>query len=147
MDTYKSNGENQSSLKLELHHATHLIFNFISSIKGGKILSLSNEKLEAKVLVEKTTNKITVELSFDATAKEGDEKIFNLSTGYKGIFAYNAVPSEPRSIIDYAKINAPAILYPFLRAAITSITLAAGVPPLTLAVINFTRFPVVVEER
>jgi preprotein translocase subunit SecB len=146
MDTYKSNGKSQSNLRLESHHFTHLDFNFISSIKGGQTLSLSDEKLEAKVFVEKPKNKIIVEFSFNTTAKEGDEKIFNLSTGYEGVFTYTE-PSDPQKIAGFAKTNAPAIIYPFLRAAVASMTLAAGVPPMTLPVINFTKFPVVVEEK
>ena len=146
MNTYKSNDPNQANLRLELHHFTHLTFNFISNIKGGQPLSLSGEKLEVKAFVEKAKNKIIVELSFNTTAKEGEEKIFNLSAGYRGVFAYTET-SEPQSIAGFAKTNAPAIIYPFLRASIASMTLAAGVPPMTLPVINFTTFPVVVEER
>ena len=145
MDSYKSNDKNQSNLSLEEHHFSHLVFNFISSIKGGQQLFLSDEKLEAKVLVEKSVNKIIVELSFNATAKEGDEKLFNLSAGYKGVFVY-AAQTESHLITSFAKINAPAIIYPFLRASIASITLAVGVPPMSLPVINFTKFPVAIEE-
>jgi preprotein translocase subunit SecB len=146
MNSYKSNEKNQSNLRLDEHHFTHLVFNFISSIKGGQQLFLSDEKLDVKVLVEKSTNKIIVELSFNTTAKEGDEKIFNLSAGYKGVFVYTPL-TEPQLITSFAKINAPAIIYPFLRASIASITLAVGVPPMALPVINFTKFPVEIIEE
>jgi preprotein translocase subunit SecB len=145
MESYKSTEKNQSNLRLEDHHFTHLVFNFISSIKGGQELFLSDEKLEVKVVVETSTNKIIVEFSFNTTAKEGDEKIFNLSAGYKGIFVYTPL-TESQLITSFAKINAPAIIYPLLRASIASITLAVGVPPLALPVINFTKFPVAIEE-
>lgn len=147
MEAYKSTSKNQSSLKLESHHFTHLIFNFISDIKGtGKALSLSEDKLEVKVLLEKSKNKITVDMSFNTTAKEDDEKIFNLSAGYKGIFTYTDGTTQ-KSVTSFAKANAPAIIFPFLRAAIASMTLAAGVPPIILPVMNFTNFPVKVEEK
>lgn len=109
-------------------------------------MCLADEKLEVKVIVNKVSNKIIVEISFNTTAKEGDEKVFNLSAGYKGIFTYSVKPAESKLIAGFAKMNAPAIIYPFLRASIAGITLAAGVPPMTLPVINFTKFPVVVEE-
>jgi preprotein translocase subunit SecB len=145
MNTYKSTGKNKSKLRIEDHHFTHLVFNFISSIGGGQQLSLSDEKLEAKVILDRKACRIIVELSFNTTATEGDQKIFNLSTGYKGVFVYEET-TEASSITNFSKINAPAIIYPFFRAAIAGITLAVGVPPLTLPIINFTKYPVVIQE-
>lgn len=147
MKTYKSTEKNKSVLSLDSHYFTHLVYNYISDIKGtGQDLSISDDKLDVKVLLEKSVNKITVDISFAATAKEGDDKIFNLSAGYKGIFSYT--DRTPQSnIISFVKVNTPAIIFPFLRSAISSLTLTVGVPPLILPAIDFTRFPVKVEEK
>ena len=147
MQAYKSSEKNKSVLSLESHYFTHLVYNYISDIKGiGQDLSISEDKLDIKVLLEKSASRIIADISFTATAKEGDDKIFNLSAGYKGIFSYSS-DAPPKNVISFTKINAPAIIFPFLRSAIASLTLTVGVPPLILPIINFTNFPVKVEEK
>jgi len=41
---------------------------------------------------------------------------------------------------NFAKINAPAIAFPFLRSFVSFLILTAGFPPLILNSVNFTKF-------
>lgn len=67
----------------------------------------------------------------------GDDQLpFLLEIIYEGVFFLNKrVPRKDAE--QYAKINCPAILFPFLRECVADITRRAGFNPLILPSINF----------
>ena len=62
---------------------------------------------------------------------------FNLSVKMQGAFLMDEVPEEKAD--DVLNQNAVAIMYPYLRSAITSITQAANIKPLVLPIINVAK--------
>ena len=69
----------------------------------------------------------------------GDDKLpFVLEIEYAGLFILNKRASK-KDIEPFAKINCPAILFPFLRECIADITRRAGFNPLILPSINFVK--------
>lgn len=80
-----------------------------------------------------------VEIALDIEIKE-EENTFHFFMRIKGGFqADNDMPQELFEIM--ATQNAPAILFPFARAIITTYTAQANIPPIILPSINFARIP------
>lgn len=75
--------------------------------------------LEADVWQEKDEKKIV-----DTRVKMGGQ--FLVAEGVDATFLDN-----------FAEINAPAIIFPFVREAIASLTARAGIPPILLQPLNF----------
>jgi preprotein translocase subunit SecB len=61
---------------------------------------------------------------------------FLLEIEYEGRFVFNKRASK-KDVEPIAKINCPAILFPFLRESVADITRRAGFNPLILPPINF----------
>lgn len=59
------------------------------------------------------------------------------STKMLGVFSCPS--SSDATIKDFAKVNAPAILFPFVREHIATISLKAGIEPILLQPINFVK--------
>lgn len=73
---------------------------------------------------------------------ENDERdeIYDLSVEYHTIFECDKVVTAEFLESDFAKISAPAIGFPYVRAFISNYTIQAGLPPLILPSINFIQF-------
>ena len=52
---------------------------------------------------------------------------------------FECIGSEGLSIENFAKINAPAIIFPFIRENLASISMKAGIPTILLPPINFVK--------
>lgn len=61
---------------------------------------------------------------------------FLLDIDYQGLFLLNR-RAKTKEIEPFARINCPAILFPFVRECIADITRRAGLNPLILPAINF----------
>ena len=61
---------------------------------------------------------------------------FLLEIEYEGMFVLNKRASK-KDVEPIAKINCPAILFPFMRECVADITRRAGFNPLILPPINF----------
>ena len=66
-----------------------------------------------------------------------DTSTFKMSIEYIAVFKTTETVSEIFLHSDFAKINAPAIAYPFLRSYISFVTLNSGYAPAMLPTINF----------
>ena len=53
-----------------------------------------------------------------------------------GLFKFKEVPEE-KLVKQFATMNCPAIIFPYLRETVADLTRRAGFPPLHLAPINF----------
>ena len=69
------------------------------------------------------------------TTKVGEKTLFLLEAKQAGIFEIRNVPQDQMQPI--ISIACPGIVYPYLRAIVSDICTRAGVPPVTLAEINF----------
>ncbi|PKQ68891.1 protein-export chaperone SecB [Raineya orbicola] len=54
-----------------------------------------------------------------------------------GVFRYNDKTSV--KVEEFAKVNAPAIIFPFIREQLANLSLKAGIPLILLQPINFVR--------
>lgn len=75
-----------------------------------------------------------------------EELPFHLEIEFEGLFRLNKSIPE-RSIQPFARINCPAILFPFIRECIADITRRAGLSPLLLPVVNFIEIVKSIKER
>ncbi len=78
-----------------------------------------------------------VELNFDAPE---NNEIFDLSIEYHALFECSTSVTEEFLNSDFAKISAPAIGFPYLRAFISTFSVQGGLPPIILPSINFIQF-------
>lgn len=69
---------------------------------------------------------------------EDANKVFEIEVESIGDFYFdNQIEKEKLS--DYFYINAPAILFPYIRAYITSLTALSGIKPITLPTLNLMK--------
>lgn len=76
---------------------------------------------------------VRVSAAVRVTIKE--DELLSAHVTMKGLFQQQG--ETKLSIEKFGEVNGPAILFPFLREHIASLTLKANVPPILLAPINF----------
>ena len=88
-----------------------------------------NGKIERIFTEDKKALLVKLELEIN-----DENKTLNILCRIVGIFSQ----IEPGSITleEFAKTNAPAILFPYIRENISNVTMKAGLPPLILPPIN-----------
>jgi preprotein translocase subunit SecB len=74
-----------------------------------------------------------IEFSAQAASKEGI--IYEVEIVYAGLFHIENMP--PASLEPFLLINAPSLIFPFLRRLVADVTREGGFPPLTLDPIDF----------
>jgi preprotein translocase subunit SecB len=99
-------------------------------------------KTEVNVNTENVDNEenqslnVTMELNFTAGAP--DTPSIKAKIVMIGFFKYGNDKQE-LSIETFAKVNAPAIMFPFIREQFASLTMKSGLNPILLPPINFTK--------
>lgn len=73
-------------------------------------------------------------VKFTSTSKS--RGIFKLDLVLEGLFSFDKTPKQ-QELDQFATINCPAILFPFLREAVADITRRAGLAPVHHPPINF----------
>ena len=91
------------------------------------------------VSVEETTesNKFKVLLSFDQHYKGKTTGELKIKVVFCGNFEFNELITSALSKERFCETNAPAMIFPYLREFIASITGRAGLPPLLLPPLSF----------
>lgn len=79
--------------------------------------------------------RFAVILTLNFNAKQGDEVVYSISVKFAGIFEKLGETAVP--IDTFKSINAPAIIYPFVREYVASLTLKAGIGNVLLPAVNF----------
>lgn len=74
-----------------------------------------------------------IEFEANATSKVG--ALYKLAVDYGGMFKLENMPTQ--SVEPFLLINAPALLFPFVRRLIADLTREGGFPPLMLDPIDF----------
>jgi preprotein translocase subunit SecB len=75
-------------------------------------------------------------LNYELTCEIQDEKeLFHVRCTMIGIFSVIA-GNENMDLADFARINAPALIFPYVRETIASTSLKAGIPPVIIPPIN-----------
>ena len=100
---------------------SHPIGNFNQAIEIQQNFSQDNERFVEIILNIKITN---------------EKETFNFTLSIKG--GFEAIKEMPEELFkSLYTVNAPAILYPFARAIITTYTAQANIPPVILPAVNF----------
>ena len=79
---------------------------------------------------------ITLNLEFNS--KQLDNLITTAKISIIGLF--EVVGEKPDYYDNFCYVNAPAIIYPYIREHLSTLTLKAGVPPVNLPPFNFVAF-------
>lgn len=90
--------------------------------------------LKPSGLVDIESNSVTLALAL--TLKD-DNDSFNISMSALGIFQFKNIESK-ESIPEYFYINAPAIVFPYIRSYISTITSLSGLNVVNLPTMNLT---------
>lgn len=118
--------------------------------EGFKILEsniiISEDKIKATELntnFEQTIGEEIEECKYKHTlvAKiEDDDKTIQIMVKAVGYFNFDqSLPIEKRNV--FYRINAPAILFPYVRAYISSLTALSGISPIILPTLNLAIRP------
>lgn len=76
-----------------------------------------------------------VELKLDATAKDGEELLFNAELVYAGVFRITDMPQEMLQMA--VLIECPRMLFPFARQIMADATRNGSFPPLMIDPVDF----------
>lgn len=95
-----------------------------------------NLKLEINPRGEKNNSKEEFSL-FLVVNIEDEDKAFKVNLEAVGFFKYS-MKTEGATLSNYFFVNAPAILFPYVRAYISTLTTLSGFETITLPTINFT---------
>jgi preprotein translocase subunit SecB len=71
------------------------------------------------------------------TTIEDDNNAFTANIKAKATFSFDK-DADPEHIDNFFYINAPAILFPYIRAYISTLTTLSGVKPVTLPTLNLS---------
>jgi len=72
-------------------------------------------------------------LTLNVVAKDKEQNL-DLSLTIKGMFEYDT--DDMNELIPYISMNAPAIMFPYIRAYISNITALGGTQPIILPTLN-----------
>lgn len=100
-----------------------------------------NNHLEISINTDKETtgNSFGVELNIKVTGKQEDAEVFNIFVKAIGLFNQEG-SSEKLTRKSFQEINAPAIIFPFIREHVSSLSVKAGLGNVILQPINFVAF-------
>ena len=128
----------QVPIELKAMRADELMFRF----NGGRA---QEGKLELKPSFSRKVRRadgengvflVTLSVKFESTPEE--PKPFELSAALTGVFSAATAGDEQMRA---AVAAATAVMFPYLRAAVTNLTSAAMAPPLVLPVVGGPLFP------
>ena len=108
---------------------------------GAQALLTLNEQPDIALNIEVNAtpmpeeNRFEVELLVTAKATAKDQQIFLLELNYAGVFELQGI--EKDMIPPVLLIECPRLLFPFARSIVANITRDGGLPPLTIAPLDF----------
>lgn len=114
-----------------------------SSFKREDIIDLNFSELNSQVDVNVEVNtdsegkNIYVKETLDYVANENGRDQIVSSITMLGMFEIVGTPIL--SPEDFGRVNGAAIIYPFIREHLASMSLKSGLPPIFLAPLNFTQ--------
>ena len=83
-------------------------------------------------------NLLNVIVSIDFSTHIDNEEVIKAYIEMAGLFEFSNEGNEnPLPIEDFAKINAPAIIFPFVREHLANLSMKAGIQPVVIPPVNF----------
>lgn len=106
----------------------------------AQMAKADDERAQVKVDVNVAVNKIAdgvfeSVLEINTAAKTSKGILYNVEVSYGGVFRLEGIPEA--AIQPALFINAPTLLYPFVRRIVADVTRDGGYPPLFLDPIDF----------
>ncbi len=87
-------------------------------------------------IVKKSVSQFLLKIA--VTIKD-DNNHFNINILTESIFSYSSETDVDENIGSLFSLNAPAIVFPYIRAYIASLTALSGMPVLTLPTLNLSQ--------
>ena len=117
------------------YKCTELFFKASEEYIDGKLPHDVNLNIDKKVKKSSLSNNdFELNLILEISSKDDDT---NIRCSFLGYFCCDIEISKGFLETSFASINAPAILFPFIRAYVSTITINAGLNPIILPTINF----------
>ncbi|MDM1346522.1 protein-export chaperone SecB [Myroides marinus] len=127
----------QNKIKLERFFVENIKFNIVNDTSGIDISDELNIKLNVNAAFqEDNSNRYLIKLKLNLLSKD---KNFSLKCKAIGVFSTSNPINNDFKESAFVTVNSPAIVFPFLRAYINTITTNSGISPLILPSINFTK--------
>lgn len=123
----------ESILKLDSYNVLNISFSFNSEYQYQQQGIIEVNPSLTRQIKKIDENKAEVVLAFAIQKTDELPTPFDLEIAIKGIFECEQWETE---FPDIMRINTVAILFPFLRALIATVTANASVPPYVLPVLN-----------
>lgn len=119
------------------------IFLIESYFKRENFIHFEDDDFQSKVdfEIEDNTeeNNLNIILTLHFNAGKTDNKEITSTIKMLGIFELTGESTSIISSEDFAKINGPAIIFPFIREHLANVTMKAGLNPILLPPINFVK--------
>ncbi|MBT2560594.1 protein-export chaperone SecB [Pedobacter sp. ISL-68] len=97
----------------------------------------NNVSIETGHDFEQVTNRLSITVILNYSAGFKGKKYITAKIIMLGVFSCS--PDAQLSVDQFSKANGPAIMFPFLREHLASISLKSGVKPIILPAINFIK--------
>lgn len=123
-----------SSFRFDDYKIDFINFNLNKEFKDENEMEVDFE-LRVGVNISDDSKQAEVNLELDVYSNDLEEAPFKLTVSITGWFSTDDDIEEDK-YIQFCKVNATAILFPYLRSAVTDITKIAGVQPLVLPLVN-----------
>lgn len=122
------------SVRITFEHfgITSILFNINSDFKKENEVTI-NPEMAGRTNYNKETRKLQ---AFIKVSLNSGNLPFYLTVEGFGTFTFDGEPDE-HTLKNVSSINAPAIIFPYIRETIADITRRAGFPPLHLPPVNF----------
>jgi preprotein translocase subunit SecB len=78
-------------------------------------------------------------LGFDTEILNNDKSLY-INIKSQGLFECETEDPKDPNFVNILALNAPAILFPYIRAYISTLTALSGLDPITLPTLNLSRF-------
>ncbi len=95
-------------------------------------------------VVDKEARSIVVTAGLRSESADGETAAIDATIVMRALFNWSGEPSMPPE--EFARTNAPAFLWPYLREIVWSLTVRAGQPPLLLPIMNLRKAEVVLTD-
>lgn len=131
----EKNENTPAKISFKGYKCIELVFNASDEYINGKLPTDVNLNIDKKARKNATAdNEFELNLILEISSKEDDT---NIRCNFIGYFSSDDAISKSFLESTFVSINAPAILFPFIRAYISTVTINAGLNPIILPTINF----------
>ena len=143
METYTKKEKNINSIKSSFQFNDYIVKNVVFEL-NNELLSNNPVELDFKLDTDFYLNELRDQAMVEVQCIIFEDYIekglpFYIKVDIVGNFSLNGDFTHDE-VIDLCRLNATAILFPYLRAFVSNLTALAGVPILLLPTVNIQKF-------